>query len=127
MKTKDVLHLYYGAHCEYQWTAGVHKQNGITRAKISTYLMGLNGIQIKPILRPLHTISAEEYKTYLELEDDCYLFNLEGKTEIRSRAFSPRSLVYLLSRGFDLFDLIDSGQATDATKLEENPYHNESR
>jgi tyrosyl-tRNA synthetase len=55
--------------------------------------------EIKPILRPLSSMTEEHKKFY------------GGRKE-----FDALEFAYLLKQGYDFFELIESGQAIDATK-----------
>lgn len=77
--------------------------------------------RLRLILRPLSDMTTAEYHEYVRLELNATTTAKEAH-EIQSRVFSPRTVIYMISRGFDVFGLIDSGEAIDATTLEENPY-----
>lgn len=122
---KDVAHLYLG--CKIKTAEGVGTfealYTGGDEPIISFDLIRahLKFNQVRPILRPLSSISENEISNYLDIEGSATaITNLDR--EIQSRAYSPKSLVYLLSRRFDLFGLIDSGEAINANSLKENPY-----
>lgn len=95
-----------------------------------------NEFDLKPILRPLSSMTEKETteivllnrmvkNTLTSVLFDCkftikYLtpngFNPQGG-EIDLRQNNPQTFAYLLSVHFDLFGLIESGQAIDATTL----------
>lgn len=71
--------------------------------------------ELKPILRPLSDMTLEDGK-YFGIEDEKEL----GEWKYDFGYFGvlpPDDFHYLLSRGFDLFGLIDAGLAIDKTKL----------
>lgn len=123
-KLQEVIHLYLG--CK-----GVESKEGLTcifsgfdledtfPIKLShsnhTYIEVAQDY-FKPILRPLHDIKENEI---VEL----FSFIGGGTNTFRkdkAKDFSPREFVYLLKQGFDLFGLIESGQAIDKTKIQNN-------
>lgn len=127
MKTRDVIHHYLGvAHCEFFHSVQTFLGTDINIRAVLT-LSVLRRYQfreikhLKLILRPLSDMTTEEYHAYCRIELKATTAAKEAH-EIQSRVFSPRTVIYLISRGFDLFGLIDSGEAIDATTLEENPY-----
>jgi len=65
--------------------------------------------RVKPILRPLSDMIYEE-ESYMK-NNFCYKAN--GITEY----YTPDGFMFLLKHGFDLFGLIESGQAIDATTI----------
>lgn len=77
---------------------------------------------IKPILRPLSDMAYEEFveagKIHIS-EGGTIAVTLE---EVRSNTvlpMRPKTFVYLLSKGFDLFNLIPDGLASDKTTLKQ--------
>lgn len=128
MKTRDVIHHYLGvAHCEYQHLSMVpgFMSRGTIKCVVTLSILRRYVFReikhLKLILRPLSDMTTEEYHAYCRIELRATTAAKEAH-EIQSRVFSPRTVIYLISRGFDLFGLIDSGEAIDATTLEENPY-----
>lgn len=71
----------------------------------------------QPILRPLSDMTEEEMNACapLILADPYKLIKEWNGTDVMQ--FSAKCALYLLKQGFDLFDLIPSGQAIDATTL----------
>jgi hypothetical protein len=117
MKLEDYLHLYIG--CE-----GIAE----TIAKFKTRLVISNhtndmrdGVDLedaiqhnfKPILRSLSDMTEEE-----KIELSALLEWPEPKTVMNNRysRYSPKIFLYLLSKHFDLFGLIEAGLAIDKTK-----------
>lgn len=95
-----------------------------------------------PILRPLSDITAEECQKYLSFyndknkylshdgammrvlykDDTGFIGDFEDDEEV-STEYNPNGrLFWMLSKHFDVFGLIESGQAIDATTLNPNPY-----
>lgn len=113
MKTdiREVLHFYLG--CESYWAEDGMKS---TYSRKIDYDMLKEADWIKPLLRPLSSMTEEEF-------NEMY-FKMPGGVEIESRAtvepkrfdITPHQVKYLLSKGFDLFGLIDSSQALDISK-----------
>jgi hypothetical protein len=117
MNIKDYLHLYLGCFAlttkpTYENPqVGVLDQISLTdgeaciTADDGYYLCGLN--EVKPLLRPLSDLTA------IESEDmDVFRHRIRQNDLIAAGAHMTR---YLLSRGFDLFGLIDAGLALDKT------------
>lgn len=137
---KDYLHLYLG--CEVQL-----RHNGtfvpdpyeptcylsrITDGRMDSVGVRYDGSEeiiypftadIKPILRPLSDMTEEEARQLCPNGEEPFLKYLSEKDEWytnRIHFYTAYSECYrfLLSRGFDLFGLIDSGLAIDATKIQ---------
>jgi hypothetical protein len=133
---KDYLHLYLGCEVEYPDTDGTPMRaifTGFSRADgiettykkkpkkgeaLGDYLSwkpngyhNSNATKIKPILRPLSDMTKKEMAEYNKLYET--LFNMaDGINQIRQHAACDH---YLLSKGFDLFGLIEAGLAIDKT------------
>lgn len=116
MNIKDYLHLYLG--CEA--TDGFAITGALTEVSIDTFgescVIGMNGMSyrftvdaIKPILRPLSEMTAEERKTWANVR-------FPDNTRLEPIQWEAESVRYLLSRQFDLFGLIEAGLAIDKTK-----------
>lgn len=71
--------------------------------------------QVKLLLRPLSSMTEEEERHMISTQDDV---KLDGYPEILLKADSGETFRWMLSKGFDLFDLIESGLALDSTKIE---------
>lgn len=103
----SVAHLYLGCNMlteegDIQILLGV-EQDGIRISGDLDYFP--HDSKNKPVLRPLDAMTEAEMN-YLELDEN---------DEFVSLFFKPDALVYLLSRHFDLFKLIEYGEALDAT------------
>jgi len=126
---KDVAHLYSGALMQTQM--GVFPL--ITRHAgswmLDTISYGANAVEddIKPILRPFSDMTDEER---IELSEIYGLFGVEHMLTALKRGakyvvdihVSFEGVRYLLSKHFDVFGLIESGKAINATTLTPNPY-----
>lgn len=134
---KDYLHFYLGQKCKgnegtmIYTLATVHKY-GQGSVLIDEYGNVCVGIEFKPILRPLSSMTEVEAKdlahtytglkiTYVRIQDGQVIFNyLEGdqvhENVLDVEIVNPDSFRYLLSKGFDLFGLIHDELAIDKTK-----------
>lgn len=74
---------------------------------------------LMPILRKLSSITAEEIIAVFG--DKWNIYDLVHGV-VLDFGYTPDQFVKLISLHFDLFGLIDSGQAVDADTLSENPY-----
>jgi hypothetical protein len=117
---KQVAHLYMGCLVMikgevYRW----HSYNVITGDIFCTNIQpkknvfAANIASVKPILRPLKSIT--------EQEDQVDFKQANGGLFIDQFIYSD-GFFWLTKNRFDLFDLIESGQAIDATTLSPNPY-----
>lgn len=133
-KIEDYLHLYRGVNCLILNTNRTAIFNGFTVLVSSgasganmTYLDGINSFHttpdnIKPFLRPLSSMTEEE-AAYI---DDEFSFghvmsnlsnSLKEGSLYQMRVSETFEITrYLLSKGFDLFGLIEAGLAIDSTK-----------
>lgn len=119
MEIKDYLHLYIGCECLIE--AGEFPESKLPVCGVAgrKAIMGEHSLRlvelkdVKPILRPLSDMTEEERVEYDRLQVVCYSVNLfydQVKTDATLTNF-------LLSKHFDLFDLIPAGLAIDKTKL----------
>lgn len=131
---KDYLHLYLGCDVQYPDTDRklmVAKFTGFSRADgiettykkkrkagkaVGDYLSwkpnghhNCDANHLKPILRKLSSITEEECDNL----DWYYRGTNGGLIEHRAIDLTPEQVRYLLSRGFDLFGLIDLGLAIE--------------
>lgn len=115
MTTQDYLHLYIGQECKtiYGDIGTLVWYNFLeTSVAVNVGLMGydylfLDGSQITLILRPLSDMTEDEEAKWIEIMVLRRRKSIQG-TEAERTA-------YLLSSGFDLFNLIESGLAIDKT------------
>lgn len=121
---KDFIHLYLG--CEYIIAFG----NGNTTSPLKIDGDTINNfskgriVNIKLLLRPLSSMTEEE----AEQIGIWNWWKANGDTDIDmskiywiSQTFLPSHFVSLLSKGFDLFGLIEEGLAIDSSKLAQTP------
>lgn len=141
---KDVLHLYIG--CESKVTGGEFYDDGLGKIVVidheehlitvsdrtiydrTKYCVEADISDITPILRPLSDMTEDEVNyVYLFIHNQKLTYKWQNaimhlSDGIRNGGigFTPELTIYLLSRSFDLFGLIESGQAIDKTKLTTN-------
>jgi hypothetical protein len=127
-KISDYLHLYLGCEClmtknSYHAVHELHLSSnepfGLTGKLLHYFIEPTTKAEIKPILRPLSDMTEEEMQECGNMEydfsDDPDLNKWEPKDfEI---GLSPRQFAWLLSKHFDLFDLIPDGLALDKSTL----------
>lgn len=133
--TPQVLALYLGQKCETK--TGDSIIVGVNRAGVVEIRRISDGVfltwwvdDIKPILRPLSSLTENEARELYELkngesfdDESCLHWWSKDKdewytTESKFCVGFPLVWLKLLSIGFDLFGLIDNGLALDATKME---------
>lgn len=109
---KDYLHLYLGQQCRcFNHADSEGWIETISCSIIIDYEDEDSEIEgIVPILRPLSDMTEEEMKSvghmpHVPLHKD------DLKYAIIRNSWPPEQTRYLLSRGFDLFNLIESGLA----------------
>jgi hypothetical protein len=121
---KDFLPFYLGCECERQGEPVPAKLTGIsyddTQKIWWTYFEneedGYSILEdVRPILRSLSDMTEEE-ATEGEIWGVWHDVNLMGE-DWDTFGFSPQNFKYLLSKGFDLFGLIESGLAVNAAEL----------
>lgn len=112
-KIRDYAHLYIGCQCRWILRSpgglGLQKINYFTLPDAS-WLLNREGFKL--LLRPLFDITAVEQNEWwaIDLPKDDTIFLYESqRNALRTQ--------YLLSKGFDLFGLIEAGLALDKTKL----------
>lgn len=109
IKFKDVAHLYKGVPMKTEMGIFTlicyHDGQWI----LDTISYGANAVEqnIKPILRLLSDMKRDERSAYFEKQDSV----------IGSDMKEAVGTYYLLSKHFDLFGLIESGEAIDSTTL----------
>lgn len=137
MQVKDVLPYYLGSDFrvryvdspEGSWTVWV-KLTALRLAKLDDESIE----QIQLALRPLDSMTEEEAKEFIRIQDtgkdfhqkaaDKVIYSYDGNGD-NGKIFGvmyfkwsdPNQFHYLLSRGFDLFGLIESGAAIDSNTL----------
>lgn len=95
------IHLLH-TMIEFQ-NAHLSNENSILKPVINV-CTGIN--RIKPILRPLSDMTEEEEAEYLQI-----VFSHEHSNTMRNLSKDAEGVKYLLSKGFDLFGLIEEGLA----------------
>jgi hypothetical protein len=116
---KDYLHLYIGAEvvCTKEGLNEDLEYTGMVR-KVSPRLIDkyLNG-NWKPILRPLSSMTEEDIYEYDEIQAKGESVADTDTKFGEILVGSPECFLWLLSKHFDIFGLIDAGLAIDKTKL----------
>ena len=112
IKFKDVAHLYVGCQveCINEKSNSDNEYFGLF-ANLTHYTMSMYlNDKWKPILRHLSDMTEEEQTTlyghWRIIKNPFHEIQLEAK-----------QIVWLLSKHFDLFELIESNQALDLTKI----------
>lgn len=136
--TPQIAALYLGQECLCKYRDDVGRVEEITRG--GEVVVGYNDNydpffvctppEIKPILRPLSSLTEAEarevyfcdtgkaYKGSNCFNDWFGKWHLLPTIELQEVSLTPLATIKLLSWGIDLFALIESGLAVDATKLE---------
>lgn len=118
MKTewKDVAHLYLGCDGHYYYLNGNFSKEILIQIDTDGRCLSNNRKMVlsdfKPILRPLSDMTEEEEGEYWKIRGTGWTSETESQM-IREATGTK----YLLSKGFDLFGLIESSQAIDRTTL----------
>lgn len=144
-KFKDVLNLYLGCEFEFdnrRWVfKEIHRHTIRLVRNDDKYgkFVDINPEQGKPILRRLEDATEEEQIFLCSLQmppgwagvklldqtADDWAMRIKMQTEggdgsksvyVSKRKFTPAVFRYLLSKNFDLFNLIDNGEAIDINK-----------
>lgn len=123
-KFKDVAHLYLG--CEVEWGFDGRKKKGELVGKDERYGWQVfdpsNAIVpyqpcrielIKPLLRPLDSMTEEEKKEYSEHR---HKYNTGNPASHITTDWAYK-VCWLLEHHFDLFSLIPNNEAIDKNKL----------
>lgn len=127
MEFKDVAHLYLGKelpiihtnHLGATTTTTLLKVEGLPVIRVLRfpYMSTAGWDEIKPVLRPISDLTADELGKVLVLDKDLVYDNETVEEWVKHwSAFSPLVTLFLLQSGFDLFGLIESGQAIKATE-----------
>jgi hypothetical protein len=106
IKFKDIQHLYLGCQLKDQY-GNTYK---FTPQRIIENALRWS----KPILRKLDSMTEEEKE---EVQFSDFMFNLVKSKP--NQAMFAWQFTFLLSKHFDLFNLIKSGEAIDAETLKE--------
>ncbi len=102
---------------EYTENGTVHK---ITSNTLHELLIEYPEAKCQPILRPISSMTEEEHEAY-----EMYYMSLEAQREedhhsICEVEIAANTTQWLLSKGFDLFGLIDAGLAIDINQQKPN-------
>lgn len=117
MNIKDCLHLYLGCEINYHlYSDGEGYMANLTGTMIDNWESYNQFKPAKLILRPLSDMTEEEGKEVCRYTRDAQAF-VKFNTAIGKEAINATTMVYLLSKHFDLFGLIDAGLAIDKTKI----------
>jgi hypothetical protein len=120
----DFLHLYIGQECVANdlWQSklvGIYPSE-VEPGKMIAVMQPENQEfyieQVKPILRTLNWMTDEEKIEAKFSNGEYYLGRLVHYQGWNNGKYSPEQTAYLLSKGFDIFNLIDRGLAIDSTK-----------
>lgn len=108
--TAQILGMYIGRPCDVLDTDEEFIYSGILSLPNTDYWVREMYV-LRPHLRRLENITEEEIETIGELE-----FSLKKNGIIKAMTIGKPSVwLYLLSRGFDLFGLIDAGLAKEVS------------
>lgn len=131
---KDYLHLYLGCECRIGDSPDPHHVLMVNETGLSICTgTNVKGIPIwyktahaKLVLRPLSDMTEEEFevfKSYCENDfSKMVIIESMSKDESYTRlCHQAEAQRYLLSRSFDLFNLIPEGLAIDKTTLNQKP------
>lgn len=135
---KDVAHLYLGGNIQVEYEGRVgniftyyHPAGKFNVDRIWVCSLEEDGNpemscsapvdKVKPILRKLDSMTEEEAMdggwTNKRSFDSFVKIHQYDDTDQLTRRWFAQDFIYLLSRGFDLFGLIDSDQAIDASTI----------
>ena len=118
---KDYLHLYLG--CEILTGTGNVTLIAVQKEVIpctnfriivlnGNVVHEVSGRDFKPLLRPLSDMTEDE-----DDKIDSLMPSPSYRDNINENYWNVKQFLYLLSKGFDLFNLIPEGLAIDKTKL----------
>lgn len=138
-KAKKVMHLYMGAVVEFQETYVLNHEPYEAyekghRVRLNaawlSFIQGTKGVKVKLILRPLSSLTKKEcldlcdemgvsphlqFVAWEEIKKALYYDEIEFKKTLKGWVLNPFTMFqvtrYLLSKGFDLFDLLPCKQA----------------
>lgn len=130
IKLKDVIHLYIGCQLMYYEKTDAGVLTGVNKIGDTVTLNvhddgGWVIDDVKPVLRPLSDMNDTECdEVGCDIQDgeydkgtitsDCII---AGTHHVKSIRGSAEAIMWLLRNHFDIFGLIESGQAIDATKI----------
>lgn len=139
MELKDCIHFYYGGQCLFDnknWTINrigqlyirLHRLRPLEDMGGGDHYTEILLKDMKLVLRRLDSMTEEEkYEvvttiTYSHVkfstrQSALESFDVDRYNKKHNNEFYPDEFLYLLRKGFDLFNLIESGQAIDAATL----------
>jgi len=114
---KDVIHLYLG--CQYRvryidYEVGQYTVWSVLTAARLSKLDDLSIADIQIQLRPLSSMTEEELDEVLKIGEHQNNGQSVSGFVRGWKAFGAQTFAYLLKQGFDIFNLIESGQAINA-------------
>ena len=115
MKAKEVLHYYIG-QTVLRYIPGDKiqvKRGTLTPNALRDILT--NDLRFTLELRPLPDMTEEELRE-IEIITERKYWGIEDYVELHAWKLTPAEFHYLLSHGFDLFGLIESGEAIKKEK-----------
>lgn len=110
---KDIQHLYLGCKCKCEKGTMIYTLSSIDRKGMALFSdsfgneMWLSPDKWKPLLRKLDSMTEEERGEFYSLNN----------THHNKEQCEARNTFYLLSKHFDLFNLIESGEALDINEI----------
>lgn len=120
---KEFLHLYLGQKVYINHPDAAFRNDTLDADLLTRLLNGSLPIEnYQLILRPLSDMTDEEKRKVVKLlpkstENILPRIDVGRATSAFMNKATPDLVIYLLSRGFDLFQLIESGLALDKTTL----------
>jgi hypothetical protein len=111
---KDYLHLYIGCRVRY---TGMANDRILTATWLGSLIKTNAWQNIKPILRPLPTMTKKEAKKNGFWSTIHNMIVGVNERHVRYNLYSAKQIIWLLSEGFDIFGLIESGLAIDKNEL----------
>lgn len=106
----EVAHLYLGCTVMDTITPSTREKFVMNEINDGVFQCIEHGF-FKPVLRPLSDMTNDEHKEWLSF------YNYQGKMAKAYGIGEAKRTVFLLSKHFDLFDLIPNGFALDSTTL----------
>lgn len=121
-KIEDYLYLYFGCEISDGNRAGILCGFMVVKYGHRVNVLHSNGLRMtyqlktwRPLLRPLSDMTEEE-AIHLNADEEYIIEIMDKYNPDRHWHLSANDMVYLLSKGFDLFGLIEAGLAIDKTK-----------
>lgn len=129
-KIEDYLHLYLGCECdidEGEFPATTLPLCGVTESRAIIGRHALKLVELKDVrlkLRPLSSMTedekikwSEETEPEIKKQSDAYKLRWFWIQFANDGKYTPEQFTWLLSKHFDLFNLIEAGLAIDKTTL----------